>query len=112
MIVPTTHRIVVKQRNLTEISKEHKRMQELGWVIPETEDKKRAQAGVDQGTVIAFGPTVFVDFNTGNPVQVGDYIAFAKYSGKIVTDPDDGEEYVVINDEDVVAIIKEAKKNG
>ena len=52
MIIPAIHRIVVKQRNLTEISKEHKRMKELGWEIPETEDKRRAQAGVDQGTEV------------------------------------------------------------
>ena len=111
MIIPAIHRIVVKQRNLTEISKEHKRMKELGWEIPETEDKRRAQAGVDQGTVVAIGPTAFQDYNTEVPCAIGDYIAFAKYSGKILTDPDDNEEYVIINDEDVVAIIKETK-NG
>jgi co-chaperonin GroES (HSP10) len=111
MLIPTTHRIVVKQKQLVDVSPEHKRAKALGLVLAETEDKKRAQAGVDQGTVIAFGPTAFRDFETECPISTGDLIAFAKYSGKIVTDPDDNEEYVILNDEDVVAVIKETN-NG
>lgn len=109
MITPVTHRIIIKQKELEEFSKEHKRMKELGWAIPETEDKKRAQAGVDQGTVVALGPTVFKDFGTDCPIKVGDSIAFAKYSGKVITDPENNIEYVAINDEDVVAILTEGK---
>ena len=111
MIIPAIHRIVVKQRQLEATRQEYKRAQSMGLIIPETEDKRRAQAGVDQGTVVAIGPTAFKDFDTEVPCKVGDFIAFAKYSGKIVTDPDDNEEYVIINDEDVVALIKETK-NG
>ena len=109
MIIPTMHRIVVKQRQLSEVSQEHKRLEKLGLVVADTEDRKRAQAGVDQGTIVSFGPTAFKDFDTEVPFKISDYIAFAKYSGKVITDPDDHLEYVVINDEDVVAIIKETK---
>lgn len=105
MIIPTTHRIVVKQRNLSEVREEYKRASAMNLVIPETEDKKRAQGGVDQGTVVAIGPTAFRDFNTDCPIKVGDNVAFAKYSGKVVTDPDDEKEYVLLNDEDVVAVV-------
>lgn len=107
MIKPTTHRIIVKQKQLEEFSKEHKRMKELGWAIPDTEDKKRAQAGVDQGYIKAIGPTAFRDFDVECPVAVGDLVAFAKYSGKVITDPEDNEEYVALNDEDIVAILTE-----
>jgi co-chaperonin GroES (HSP10) len=40
--------------------------------------------------------------------RVGDFIAFAKYSGKMLEDPEDGQKYIVINDEDVVAVLREA----
>lgn len=109
MIKPTTHRIIIKQKQLDEISKEHKRALAMGLVIPETDDKKRAQAGVDQGTVVAIGPTAFRDFGVECPISVGDMVAFAKYSGKIITDPEDGIEYVALNDEDIVAILTEGK---
>lgn len=105
MITPTTHRIIIKQHQLEDFSAEHKRMKELGWAIPETEDKKRAAAGVDQGVVVAIGPTAFRDFGIESPIKTGDHVAFAKYSGKVITDPDDNEEYVALNDEDIVAII-------
>lgn len=109
MITPTTHRIIVKQQQLEETSPDHKRAIAIGLIIAETEDKKRAQAGVDKGTVIAFGPTAFEGFNTPNPLSVGDIVAFARYSGKVITDPDDNIDYVALNDEDIVAIITESK---
>ena len=106
MLVPTTHRIVVKQQKLEDISDEHKRMFKLGLVTAETADKKREQAGVDQGIVVAIGPTAFKDFGTECPIVIGDNIAFAKYGGKVVTDPDDNQAYVILNDEDVVCLVK------
>lgn len=109
MLIPVTYRILVKQQKLENTSTEYKRAEALGLVIPETQDKQRAQAGVDQGYVVAFGPTVFTEYGTENPLKVGDLVAFAKYSGKILTDPDDNEEYVALNDADIIAIIKEQK---
>jgi co-chaperonin GroES (HSP10) len=35
-------------------------------------------------------------------------VAFAKYSGKTVKDPDDHQDYMVLNDEDIVCVIKES----
>ncbi len=107
MIIPTTFRIIVKQRTLDDSRPEYKQAKAMGLVIPETEDKKRAEAGVDQGTVVAFGPTAFVEYGTPNPLSVGDVVAFAKYSGKTITDPEDGLDYVALNDADIVAIIKD-----
>lgn len=112
MLIPTTHRIVVKQQLLHEASPEHKRMQALGLVVAETDSKKREQAGVDQGVVIAVGPTAFKDFGTDSPIKPGDLIAFAKYSGKVVTDPDDEKLYVILNDEDICCIVKETPKES
>jgi len=105
MIVPLLHRIIVKQQKLNEAHKEYQRAEAMGIIIPEHEDNKRAQAGVDKGTVVSIGPTAYRDFNTEVPVKVGDVVAFARFSGKTITDPKDDEEYVALNDEDLVAIL-------
>lgn len=105
MIVPLLHRIIVKQQKLNEAHKEYQRAEAMGIIIPEHEDNKRAQAGVDKGTVVAIGPTAYRDFNTDVPVKVGDVVAFARFSGKTIVDPKDDEEYVALNDEDLVAIL-------
>jgi co-chaperonin GroES (HSP10) len=106
MIVPTLHRILVKADKLEEVDKTFVKAKEIGIVIPEHEDRKRAQAGVDKGTVVALGPTAFRDFNAECPIKVGDYIAYARFAGKILSDPETEEDYVILNDEDVVCIFK------
>ena len=105
MIKPLLHRIIVKQQKLTEVNKDYQKAEALGIIIPEHGDIKRAQAGVDKGIVVAIGPTAYRDFNTEVPIAVGDVVAFAKYSGKTITDPDDDQDYVALNDEDIVAIL-------
>jgi co-chaperonin GroES (HSP10) len=105
MITPLLHRILVKQQKLSEAHKEYKRAEALGIVIPEHEDTKRAQAGVDKGTVVKIGPTAYRDFNVSCPINLGDVVAFARFSGKTIIDPADEEEYVALNDEDIVAIL-------
>lgn len=105
MLTPLIHRIIVKQEKLTETDKVYRQAAALGIEIPEHESNKRAQASVDKGTVVSIGPTAFRDYNTDCPVKVGDFVAFARYSGKIIRDPDDEEDYVLLNDEDLVCII-------
>ena len=106
MIIPTLHRILVKADRLEEVDKTFVKAKEIGIVIPEMEDRKRAQAGVDKGTVVSIGPTAFRDFNAESPIKEGDYIAYARFAGKIIDDPYTEEDYVLLNDEDVVCIIK------
>lgn len=106
MIVPTTHRIVIKADKLEETDKTFVKAKELGIVIPEHEDRKRAQAGVDKGVVVAIGPTAFQDFHTACPIKEGDYVAYARFAGKIITDPKTDEEFVLINDEDLCCIFQ------
>ena len=106
MIIPTLHRILVKADRLEEVDKTFVKAKEMGIVIPEMEDRKRAQAGVDKGTVVSIGPTAFRDFNAESPIKEGDYIAYARFAGKIIDDPYTEEDYVLLNDEDVVCIIK------
>jgi chaperonin GroES len=95
MIVPLLHRILVMPDPVeTKTS---------GGIILAV-NEKREQAAAERGTVISVGETAFKDFG-GDPslVQTGTRIYYAKYAGKEVKEND--ELYVLLNDEDVIAII-------
>jgi len=108
MIIPVTHRILVKQDTLEETDQTYIAAKKLGLEIPISDDQKaRAQAGVDKGKVVSYGPTAFRDFGTACPIEIGDYVAYARFSGKKVTDPYTNEEFVALNDEDIVCIFRQ-----
>lgn len=73
-----------------------------GIILPETVDKERPETG----EVLAIGPGKLLDNGNRAPigVKVGDKIVFKKYG------PDeikvDGEEYLVIKEEDIIAILE------
>jgi co-chaperonin GroES (HSP10) len=80
-----------------------KRAQAMGIKLaPQTEeDQKRAQAGVDQVVVLAIGPNCSASWIGG--VKIGDTVAFAKYSGKLISALDNPEDkYLILNDEDIL----------
>jgi co-chaperonin GroES (HSP10) len=104
MIKILLHRILIKQDKLENANKDYVKMREMGLVLAQGDDQKRAQAGVDTGTVVTVGATAFRDFGTESPIQVGDHIAYARFAGKFITDPDTGEEFVALNDEDVICV--------
>jgi co-chaperonin GroES (HSP10) len=106
MIYPCGHRVLVKQTDYDEHDEVFKSAKAAGLVI-EKNKEVRYQASVDEGVIIAIGSTAWKDFG-GEWAKVGDTIVFAKNAGKFVKDPDDEDtHYVVLNDEDVVAVIKQ-----
>ncbi|HOZ53677.1 MAG TPA: co-chaperone GroES [bacterium] len=92
---PLNNHVIVKASSKEEITKS-------GIVLPDTMDKEKPE----QGEVIAVGPGKLID--NGNrsemTVKIGDKVVFKKYS------PDDikidGEEYLVISENDILAIIE------
>jgi co-chaperonin GroES (HSP10) len=107
MIEPLLHRILVKPLKFEEFSEDMQKAKAIGLVIPELEEHARAQASVDQGVVVAYGPTAFRDFDSPVPIAPGMVVNYARFSGKYVTDPADTQQYVILNDEDLICIIKE-----
>ena len=97
MIVPLLHRVLVKADKVETKT-------ESGIIL--TIDEKRENAAAETGVILAIGPTCFKDYG-GSPtdINVGDKIAFAKYAGKTIKE--NGEEFVLLNDEDIVALIKD-----
>ncbi|MDZ7679608.1 MAG: co-chaperone GroES [Acidimicrobiales bacterium] len=72
-----------------------------GLVIPDTAKEKP-----QQGEVLAVGPGRFGDDNERVPmdISVGDTVVYSKYGGTEITV--DGEDVLVLNARDVLAIIK------
>lgn len=96
---PVGHRLLIKPDNLEEVTKG-------GIFIPDTvRDKERHQT--HSGEVVDIGPTAWMTEALGKTpwVKIGDRVVFAKYGGKTVKHPDTKEEYVFINDEDILGII-------
>lgn len=92
-IRPVGDRVVVKPTAKEEVTKS-------GIVIPDTAKEKP-----QEGTVIAVGSGRLLDNGDRAPIDVreGDRILFAKYGGtefKL-----DGEEYLVLKENDILAII-------
>jgi co-chaperonin GroES (HSP10) len=114
------HRLLL-ERDLpedTEAVKTKKALQKSGLEVPDWVQKDidkqalRENASMDKGVVVAIGETAFKDYGISSPVKVGDYIVYSKFGGKDVTDPETNKIYVVINDEDVVAILRKEPIDG
>jgi chaperonin GroES len=96
MIVPILHRVLVKVDEV-----ETKTASGIVLAVNE----KREQAAAETGVVISIGDTAFKDFKAEVVPNIGDKVYFAKYAGKVVKDVD-GTEYTVLNDEDIIGVIK------
>ena len=100
MITPIGHKILVKPDKVDTTSK--------GGLILAI-DEKLERAGQIRGTLVAMGSQAWKAFSsdfTGAPwAQIGDRVIFSRYAGKCVIDPETEEEFQLMNDEDLVAIV-------
>lgn len=74
------------------------------------QNEKLEAAGQQFGTVIGIGDTCWTDAkgeDLGQWCAKGDKILFSRHAGRFVYDPDDNEEYMIMNDTDVIAVIEE-----
>ncbi len=93
-IKPLYGRVVVQPESAEEVTKS-------GIVLPETADKEKPQ----QGKVVAVAEyRIEGDEKKDMQVKEGDKILFAKYGGDEIKI--DGEEYLIVKEEDILAIIK------
>jgi co-chaperonin GroES (HSP10) len=104
MIKVTGCRILVKPYKLQEHDKVYDSAKKAGIILTEVSERKE-QVNIDKGVVLQVGTKCHEDY-VGD-LAVGDTIAYAKFGGKFITEPGSEELYLVINDEDVVAIFKE-----
>ena len=73
-----------------------------GIIIPQDTREKEQQAATI-GTLIAVGSSAWKDLDDGSPwAEVGNKVSYARYAGISMVGQDD-EDYVLINDNDVLA---------
>jgi chaperonin GroES len=100
MLKPLGDRIIAKATSAEEVTKG-------GILLPDSAREKPQEA-----EVIAVGPGRLLDSGKLQPmdVKVGDMIIFTKYGGTEVKVKD--EEYIILRQDDVLAILDKAKKKG
>lgn len=111
-IVPCGHRVLVRQDKVDEHDIVLKKAREAGLELA-LDRQTRYQFGVDEGIVVKVGATAWKDFGGEPWAKEGDRVIFAKNTGKVVVDPsekelkeDDRTPYVILNDEDIVAVVR------
>jgi chaperonin GroES len=95
---PLGDRVVVKPKPKEEMTRS-------GIVLPDTASEKP-----QEGTVLSVGPGRVLDNGKRVEMEVkgGDTVLFAKYAGTEVKL--DGEDYLVIRESDLLAIVTDGKK--
>ena len=99
-LIPLGHRLLIKPEKIEDVDETFRNAKKAGLYIPEMEARKE-QVAVDRGTVVAIGSTAFKDFGGTPWCSVGDKVAYTRYGGKLLKDSN-GEEYIILNDEDLV----------
>lgn len=95
-IHPKGHRVLILPDPVEEVS-------ESGIVLSVGQTADRERLAQLRGTIVELGSTAWHD--QPEPwAKVGDHIIFGKYSG-LIYKGDDGLEYRIINDLDVVATV-------
>lgn len=104
MIIPVGHRVLVKPKEIE--------TQTEGGIYIVT-DEKLEKAAQQRGVLVAAGPQAWKAFRelyegkevNGNPwAKPGDTVIYSKYAGKFLKDEYTEEEFVLLNDEDIVAL--------
>lgn len=73
--------------------------------------KEREQYAQIFGTIVAIGPSAWKGFDDGEPwAKVDDRVSFAKYGGFVLEDPETKEQFRLLLDKDIVAIVSEGTK--
>ena len=97
---PAGHRVLVTPDPVEEVS--------AGGIILVSETKDRNTQKQIFGTIAKVGINAWKDFSDGTPwAKVGDRVAFAQYGGFVIKDPISGEEFRLLQDEDICAIVRE-----
>lgn len=98
---PINYRLVVK---VEEVKKETK----SGVIV--VVDEKMEKNAATIGTIVSIGEDAFIAYKTKTPfagLKVGDQIAFAKYAGVFLKNPDGSkevDEIMALNDSDIIAV--------
>ena len=99
---PAGYRILLEMKVVENVS-------EGGIIMATKLESRREQAAMEEGTVVAIGPTAYLGTDGEPWIKVGDVVKYKRYEGVIITErDDDGKEYHyrILNDDDVYCKVK------
>lgn len=104
-IEPTGHYVLIKPDAVEELSK--------GGIVIPIQNKTAELLATVTGVIAKIGPNAWRAFDDGLPwANIGDRVFITKNVGKLIKDQDTAEEYFLITDENVLAVITEGEMNG
>jgi co-chaperonin GroES (HSP10) len=78
----------------------------VGSIFLSSQTREREKYSQIFGTIVAIGPTAWQGFDDGKPwAEVGDRVAFAKYGGFVLEDPETKESFRLLVDKDIIAVV-------
>jgi co-chaperonin GroES (HSP10) len=96
------YRILVKAKEIERTSK--------GGIIISVEgtnEDKLEQNGNQFGIVVGIGHTCYKGGVSDEPwCEIGDEIIFARHAGRFVFDPETNEQYLIMNDDEVLCVTR------
>lgn len=100
------HRLLVKQDELEEVDTFYAAAKKAGFALPDHRDITLERKAIDTGTVVDIGRNAWAAFDDGHRwCEVGNRVAWVRHGGYIVKDPATKEEFICLNDEDILAVI-------
>jgi chaperonin GroES len=77
-----------------------------GGIILVDETKDRDKFAMTKGTLVAVGTIAFTDPDWLDCPKVGDSVMYNRYAGGSLVKGNDGEEYRLMNDKEICAILE------
>jgi chaperonin GroES len=99
-IIPLDMRVLVKPDPVEEVT--------AGGIWKPDMSKEREKYAGTRATLIAYGPNAFKEWGEGNGIEPGARVHYAQYTGARIKG-EDGEDYVIMNDADLTAVIEAAR---
>lgn len=98
-IKPTGHYVLIKPDQVEEKTS--------GGIILAPSTVENEQRDTTKGTLVAVGPTGWSELGYGHPwAEPGDHVSYGRHAGRFMKGSD-GVEYVLMNCEDILAVLNE-----
>lgn len=108
MITVCGHRVLLKTLEVEDVDDVFASAKKAGIeLLKDADEALSRKNAVDRGVVVGLGTTAFQDFGGVPWCSTGDVVVYSRYGGKQITDPVSKQVFTVVNDEDIIAIIKE-----
>lgn len=95
-MVPLKYRVIIQPNKVEEKT--------AGGLYLPTETKDKEKYNQEEGVLVVVGSLAFTDPEWKRKPKAGDKILFDKFAGKVFKGKD-GEDYIIMNDDDLGAII-------